>query len=291
MVSGFKTSPLDISRIFLRQSTVGNKEGRVPKVTALLSQCARNQWISTQMLESVRGKLNYIDAQIFGRVGRSVTEVLSRKHGTGSGKSFSDEDLSDIIWLVAWLEDATPRPLTPSNQGPPLLLFTDGACEPTLEGRLTTCGAVLLDRRDMKALCFGVEVSKALQKEWSDLAGGKNQLVTEAELLPLLLARKLWENRLNNSKLLVFVDSNPARFACIKGLQMFCLAGILLGRYLSSTLLTSCGPGIAGSHPNQTWQMDRPECSFLRLYWTSLLNFAYLINRSPSRMACGNRKG
>ena len=45
----------------------------------------------------------------------------------------------------------------------------------------------------------------------------KEQLVTEAELLPQLIARRLWPQRLYKSKLITFVDSEPAKFCLIRG--------------------------------------------------------------------------
>ena len=42
-------------------------------------------------------------------------------------------------------------------------------------------------------------------------------MVTEAELLPQLIARRLWSDRLYKSKLISFVDSEPAKFALVRG--------------------------------------------------------------------------
>ena len=141
---------------------------------------------------------------------------------SGQGKSFSETDLDDIRWLLGWLSHAVPRPITCRYSGPPVLLFTDGACEPTagpnegVNGVLVTCGAVLLDRRDNKALYFGIRISNELVEEWI-VDSGKKQLVTEAELLPQLLARRLWAPRLCGTKLISFVDSEPSKFSLIKG--------------------------------------------------------------------------
>ncbi len=42
-------------------------------------------------------------------------------------------------------------------------------------------------------------------------------LVTEAELLPLLVSRKLWFDRLANVRSINFVDNDAAKHSCIRG--------------------------------------------------------------------------
>eukprot|EP00971_Amphidinium_carterae_P242553 4815836-Amphidinium_carterae.6 len=97
--------------------------------------------------------------------------------------------------------------------GPSQLLF-DGACEPG-DGVLVTCGAVLFDSSDGSFHVFSVTVEGSLLGEW--LAQGKRQLGTEAELLPVLLAKHLWGPRLVNQRVLVFVDSKPPKHSLVSG--------------------------------------------------------------------------
>ena len=208
----------DISRISEGLSLVSNKPDRVAKIVADLSGMLESKRATAKQCESTRGKLNYSEAQIFGRVSKGKLRVFARK--SGSGKSFSTEDCAILVWLIKWLEVSTPRPVTSPFKEPPLILFTDGACEPVkndpTKRSLVTCGAVLLDRRDKTAQYFGVEITKDLTDEWFRITA-KLQLVTEAELLPQLLARALWKDRIAGSKLLSFVDSEPAKFSLIRG--------------------------------------------------------------------------
>jgi hypothetical protein len=53
--------------------------------------------------------------------------------------------------------------------------------------------------------------------EWRSESPDKRQFVTEAELLPQLVAKTNWRNRVAGSKMISFVDSNPAKFSLIKG--------------------------------------------------------------------------
>ena len=78
-------------------------------------------------------------------------------------------------------------------------------------------GAVLLDRRDGVALVFGATVFPELVTEWRLQNPSKKQFVTEAELLPSLVAKVNWRSRMAGAKLITFVDSNPAKFCLVKG--------------------------------------------------------------------------
>jgi hypothetical protein len=78
-----------------------------------------------------------------------------------------------------------------------------------------TCGAVLIDQENRLVHFFGIVICDQLTEVWR--REGKRQLVTEAELLPILLARLVWVDLIRGSKLISFIDSNPARFSCIKG--------------------------------------------------------------------------
>ena len=78
-------------------------------------------------------------------------------------------------------------------------------------------GACLLDRRDNTALVFGAHVGHELVLEWRRDNPGKRQFVTEAELLPQLIAKVNWRSRIAGSKIITFIDSNPAKYALIKG--------------------------------------------------------------------------
>ena len=81
----------------------------------------------------------------------------------------------------------------------------------------TSCGAVLIGRRYNTALMFGLIVIDRLPAEWSKEGQGKRQLITESELLPVLIARKLWHDRIAGPKIFVLLDSNPAKYSSIRG--------------------------------------------------------------------------
>ena len=63
----------------------------------------------------------------------------------------------------------------------------------------------------MKGVC-GRELTCILSEE-----GGEQQVVGQTELLPAVLARRVWKDKLRGRLVVYFVDNEAARFALIKG--------------------------------------------------------------------------
>ena len=52
-----------------------------------------------------------------------------------------------------------------------------------------------------------------LLEEWKDQ--GNVRAIAQIELLPILLAKQLWRNRTRHRRVLMFVDNEVAKFACV----------------------------------------------------------------------------
>lgn len=203
----------NVSRMVLKDASVQNKPTRISSVTEQLRGIQQSGVFPHILAESVQGKVQFMESSIFGRAGRCVASLFNRSNRASQVLTAKDNDLID--WLCTWLLSARPRQISPKFLGPPILLFSDGACEYLGSERLVTCGALLYDPRDGALLFFGFRVNQYLEAEWA--RSGRRQLVTEAELLPQLIARRLWSNRLANAKVISFLDSEPSKFCCIKG--------------------------------------------------------------------------
>ena len=94
----------------------------------------------------------------------------------------------------------------------PLILFTDGACED--EGRSVTHGATYYDPEDGTALMFGDYVPDVWTEKWR--AEGKKQLICQAELFPIIIAKNTWRDLLCGRAILWFIDNNSSLAAVIR---------------------------------------------------------------------------
>ena len=162
--------------------------------------------ISSKEAEQLRGRLVFMQSQVFGNAGVSARRVLAK------ARPHLDSDMRERLgWLVRWLKQLVPRPLQLAWCGPPLLLFTDGAAEAVG----VSIGGVLIDHRDSSVLYFGCYLPDTLINEWK--AQGKEQVIAEAETLPLLIARRIWRRRLYRAKVISFIDNEGARASVVKG--------------------------------------------------------------------------
>ncbi|CAE7860752.1 unnamed protein product, partial [Symbiodinium necroappetens] len=108
------------------------------------------------------------------------------------------------------LSEAGPREVLRWGEAPPVLVFTDGACEK--DGALTTHGAVLLDPATGVQEFFGERMPDYLVQRWR--GQGLKQLVFFAELLPVAVAKATWQHVLRNRLCIFFLDNEAAR-ACL----------------------------------------------------------------------------
>ena len=202
-----------MDQIHLGIASISNKPARVDLAIQAAQKVHDEGGAPRRELEALRGRLQYLEFQTFGRAGKMALRAF-KDDGTGKQyKHFDDEEKKCLTWLVQWLKTSVPRNLVPNSLHRPLVLFTDGACE--FEGHLkVTYGALLYDPVDGYCAAFGAEVPQSLSAEWA--ADGKKQLVGQAELLPILVSKRHWASRMLNRKVLCFVDNDSAKFACIK---------------------------------------------------------------------------
>ena len=111
-------------------------------------------------------------------------------------------------------EDA-PRTLDHLDERPPILIYSDGACEGEHFGD-TTYGAVLIDPIDGRVEAFGATMGYEMKQLLSE-NGTKKQLIGQAEILPMVVSRIVWSGLIEGRDVIHYVDNDAARFSCIKG--------------------------------------------------------------------------
>jgi hypothetical protein len=96
-----------------------------------------------------------------------------------------------------------------NDHRPHICIFTDGAAEAT---GVSVGGVIMEIGRDTEF--FSEQVPEDLVRHWK--AFGKDQVIGQAELYPILMSRVLWEKRIMGRKVLWFVDNESARVAAVK---------------------------------------------------------------------------
>ena len=90
-----------------------------------------------------------------------------------------------LRWLRVYLANAQPRRVPLQLRVDPLVVLTDGACDPGV----TTIGGVLLERGSHRRF-FGLRVPQGVADTWR--SGDSYQVVGQAEIIPVLVTRLTW---------------------------------------------------------------------------------------------------
>ena len=158
---------------------------------------------------SFKGKFAFAEGQTFGRVLAPLSRILSRWARLRAARLPTEELRLAMAHGLLHLEQAGPRKIGPRRPDPPVLVFTDGACEE--EG--TTGGGVIIDGKFVQS--FGTAVSEEQVNAWKTKLN-QSQVIGQAELFPVLLAKLTWAERLKGKRAIYFIDNDAARLGLIK---------------------------------------------------------------------------
>ena len=196
-----------------REGVAKKKPDRLEALSSMVRTFKAKGGMNKHELSAFRGKVQFMELQIFGRVGRSVRQILE---GNESRSFINGQEVTATLdWVLSWLSSALPRQMHLPIDPRPKVLFTDGAYE-LMEGKpRASCGAILFDPSDNSSHVFGTPIPEEILQQWR--SSNKSQYITESEFFPILLAKQTWRYRRSASKILVFVDSEPATYMCIAG--------------------------------------------------------------------------
>ena len=154
--------------------------------------------------------------QISGRLGKlALSELRELERCKKSSVVFDVVQISARKVLLDRYRDSAPRILRLEGERPPILLFTDGACEEEAGELFATAGGVLFHPEESLPRAFGCEVCEKVLKSWMD--ADKVHPVSLTELYAVCLSRSIWKSQLDNQKVVVFIDNQGVLDACIKG--------------------------------------------------------------------------
>jgi len=199
-----------------------NKMGRVEEISGTVDGLVERGFVRRAEARSIRGRVQFARGQTFGRCGAVALKALGEiADGTKASPVLDPRTRSALSWLVLMLRSARPREIRVRIEEP-VLLYVDGACEEARERDgvpFVTIGAVLFDaaRPDVGPCYFGVEVGAPVVAMWMGARRDKTQVIGQAELLPVLLAKTTWPDRFANRANITFIDNDSARFGLIRG--------------------------------------------------------------------------
>ena len=201
---------IDFSETHLGKVLVTNKPGRLDNIKSAIMEVFAKGELGFKEALSIKGKISYAEGQLFSRVAAPACRVLSKWAGYGGRRKLTSELISVLSEAGRALSVAGPRQVSVRCVVPPVVVFTDGACEESG----TSVGGVIFCDQDRPEL-FGAVVTNSVVQEWCSKVGQK-QVIGQAELFPLLVARLTWKEKLSGRKVIYFIDNDSARLGLIK---------------------------------------------------------------------------
>ena len=178
--------------------SVHNKPSRISDLQELVNNICSSQTVAISTLETLRGRLLYAAGHTFGRCTQLAIQLISRVARRGPLVLLDEQLKGVVLKALQCLIDSKPRRVEAWSGRPPIIMFTDGACED--EGNMVTHGATMFGPESNLALMFGDEVPSIWTHKWK--AEGRRQLICQAELFPVLIAKNTWKSSLRGRSIL-----------------------------------------------------------------------------------------
>ena len=213
---------LDLSDDIMGEVRVCNKPDRKKDLSQALDNIITSGKINPLEIPTLFGRLQFAESQILGRAGGLAMKTLRKLEALRcKSVDISDEQKLMFGFLKSRLNHSRPRSISTKPYSPPVLVFTDGAYEPSGDSEDTvgvaSIGGVIYYRENSSVKCraFGCILPDDLVKSWA--SKGKKHLIGETELYAVVLARRIWASYLDNQRSIFFIDHGGVMSSCIKG--------------------------------------------------------------------------
>ena len=187
----------------------------------------------------LRGRLQFADGQLFGRLGKLCLKEIT-DHAFSSTGSKINLRLRQLLQLFqSQLLEGPPRKVCGVSASC-FYIFTDACFEPGRSdwkcGR--GLGGLIYDSGGSAIQAF----SFCLTQSQIDLLGAavKKTIIFEAELLALIVAFVLWKNIINSAPVVFYIDNNSARDVAISACSRSKLIAGLVEQLLRVEDLSAC---------------------------------------------------
>ena len=205
---------------------VSNTKSRVEELCADIAMLLKTGSLGAKNAQRLRGRMQFANAQIYGKVGKRCLKVLS-DFAEGRRFKLNDKDAFFLRLFSNLLVDEKPRVVRalPERNA---LIFTDACYERSSRDWPCGIGGILI-LPDNQTFSFSVPLdSHDRQLLGEDV---KKQIIFEAETLAALVALALWHDKIECMKCFLFVDNEGAKFSLLKGVSDNTVVDFLVERF------------------------------------------------------------
>ena len=194
----------------LTDSTVRvcNTEGRIKELVKDIGAVVESGKLKKTMGNKLRGRMQFAENQIFGRLNRRCLKAIAEHCALGSEKLNNQTSIL-LQEFTAALSLGRPRTIS-ARLCDTWLIFTDAFYEAE-SNPVAGVGGVIVSPHGTIDEYFSEPVEEELATMLGH--GTKGTIIFEAELLAVWTAIKIWHNRFSDSMLVVYVDNDALRGA------------------------------------------------------------------------------
>ena len=164
--------------------------------------------------QKLRGRMQFADGQLFGRLGRLCLRAVTEHAYSGKGPKIQTGCIQALQRFKDFLQHSPPRRIQRSSHKT-WLVFTDACYEPTSTTWRCGIGGVIVSPDGTPYQAFSLSLSET---QIETLGGSKKDtIIFEAELLAVVVAMGLWGSLIQCSPTIFFIDNNAVRDVSISG--------------------------------------------------------------------------
>ena len=192
---------------------ISNTESRIQELVCELQKVISAGFILQSDAQRLRGRMQFSEAQIYGRTGRRCTRALKEAASRRRTKLI-DAELLSLRLFAKLLQVGKPRTVSWDARNS-LVIFTDASYERDAKDLVCGLGGVLLDSDSGLKLCFSTFLDEKQRSVLGEMT--KQQIIFEAETFCAVLAYLFWMKRLEQRNPILFVDNEGTKFCLMKG--------------------------------------------------------------------------
>ena len=196
---------VDLSQLHQGALILKNKQSRVETLSALLDKLVCDEKVEAGVAASLHGQMNFAQGQFLGAPLKPAMRFFSWVASNGWSDSLRPDLAVACLFAKAVLLKSKPRTVALKDEERPVVVFTDGAWEPS-DSCPAGAGLVVVDPVSGVRLSCEVLVPETLVDHWRSL--GKSQLIAELELLPIVVFFRRFHELCSKRRVLLFVDNN-----------------------------------------------------------------------------------
>ena len=196
----------------LAKVVVSNKPSRVSSIIEQLDQVQTDNSLHPALASELHGKLVYTQAQTFGRAAiPAIREIGNRAHEFGKHIELSQRLKLALEFVKEHLRTAVPRTISANDNSRNVSIFTDGS----FEKEKAQWGFFVHDASTNERIIAGGTVPDELVQYWIGTVG--KQIITQVELLAVLIARRFLGNKCAGRKVIWWIDNDAAKDSFVSG--------------------------------------------------------------------------